>query len=535
MIPLSDSPPPNHKSVQILDRKQSPTYFASLKLYLSFHHRRTWLLLAVVLLQLLLILSGPALPFSPSAVPRNFTRAGEGQNWENPGEGSFENFTRGSETSGGQNRGNSIDGNFENSLGGQSWKDSGGGSDENDRECPYGKVFVYDLPPLFNSEIVRNCEEINPWSSRCDALSNGGFGRTAAADVSGIVPANLTSAWFWTDQFSLELIYHRRMENYRCRTLAAESAAAFYVPFYTGLAVERPLFAANSTAEDRDRLCNQMLDWVSDQPSFKKSDGWDHFITMGRISWDFRRSKDRDWGSSCIYKPRMRNITRLLIERNPWDYFDVGVPYPTGFHPASAAEVTNWQSFVATRRRRTLFCFAGATRGFIKNDFRTILLNQCYAEPGSCRVVDCGGSRCANGSSVILETFLHSDFCLQPRGDSFTRRSMFDCMIAGSIPVFFWNRTAYFQYQWFLPAEPGSYSVFIDRDAVQNGTSVKTLLQKIDKERVKKMREKVIEYIPRLIYANSAKGLQGMKDAFDVAVEGLLRRIKNQEGGYKWK
>ncbi|KAL0317688.1 UNVERIFIED_CONTAM: Xyloglucan galactosyltransferase XLT2 [Sesamum angustifolium] len=66
-----------------------------------------------------------------------------------------------------------------------------------------------------------------------------------------------------------------------------------------------------------------MLNWVSDQPFFKKSYGWDHFITVGRISWDFRRSKDGDWGSSCIYLPKMRNITRLLIEKNPWD-FDFG-------------------------------------------------------------------------------------------------------------------------------------------------------------------------------------------------------------------
>ncbi|KAK9021885.1 hypothetical protein V6N11_011850 [Hibiscus sabdariffa] len=259
-------------------------------------------------------------------------------------------------------------------------------------------------------------------------------------------------------------------------------------------------------------------------------------MTMGRITWDFRRSKNEDWGSSCLYMPGLRNVTRLLIERNPWDYFDVGVPYPTGFHPRSDSDVVQWQDFVRNRRRKTLFCFAGAPRSTIKNDFRGLLLNQCNNASGSCQAVNCAGTRCSNGTSVILETFLDSNFCLQPRGDSFSRRSVFDCMIAGSIPVFFWHRTAYLQYQWFLPNDPKSYSVFIHRDRVKNGTSIKTVLESYSREEVNQMKEKVIQYIPKLVYAKPEKGLQNMKDAFDIAIDGVLQRIKEQEQpGFKWK
>ena len=111
-------------------------------------------------------------------------------------------------------------------------------------------------------------------------------------------------------------------------------------------------------------------------------------------------------------------------------------------------------------------------------------------------------------------------------------------MVAGSIPVFFWRRTAYLQYEWFLPVEPESYSVFIDRNAVKNGTlTVKNVLEKFTKEEVRKMREKVIEYIPRLVYANTKQGLEGVNDAFDVAIEGVFKRIKEQEQPqfHKWK
>ncbi|KAL8557032.1 hypothetical protein ACS0TY_004486 [Phlomoides rotata] len=491
MLPVSDTAPCSKpKTPDVLDRK--PSYLSSLKPYLSLHHRRTWFFLSVLLLQLLLLLlSAPSLPFSLSA--------------SSP---PLHDDTR------------------DEILSKQAI----------DQSCPHGKVYVYNLQPQFNSEILSNCQNINPWHSRCDAFSNSGFGKSAAG-ISKIVPQKVSGAWFWTDQFSLEIIYHNRMLNHPCRTLNPESAAAFYIPFYLGLAIEKVLFNKTSTAEERDRHCKMMLDWVSDQPFFQKSKGWDHFITLGRITWDFRRSKDQDWGSSCIYMPRTHNITRLLIEKHPWDYFDIAVPYPTGFHPRSVDDVRTWQDFVSSRDRRTLFCFAGGTRGFIKNDFRGVLLNQCYSEPGSCRVADCGGSKCMNGSSAILETFLDSKFCLQPRGDSLTRRSIFDCMVAGSIPVFFWHRTAYLQYDWFLPGEPESYSVFIDRNAVRNGTlSIKATLDKISKERVEEMRRKVVEYIPKLVYANSSKGLGGgMKDAFEVAVEGFLKRVTEQGGGYTGK
>ncbi|GMI64612.1 glycosyltransferase 18, Xyloglucan L-side chain galactosylTransferase position 2 [Hibiscus trionum] len=278
----------------------------------------------------------------------------------------------------------------------------------------------------------------------------------------------------------MEVIYHNRILNHECRTTEPDSATAFYIPFYT------------------------------DQPYWNRSDGWDHFMTVGRITWDFRRSKNEDWGSSYLYMPSLRNITRLLIERNPWDYFDVGVPHPTGFNPRSDSDVVQWKKFVRNRRCQTLICFAGAPRSTIKNDFRGLLLSQYQ--------------------------FLDSNFCLQLRGDSFSRRSVFDCMIAGSIPVFFWHRTTYLQYQWFLPNDPKCYFVFIHRDLVKNRTSIKTVLENYSREEVNQMKEKVIQYIPKLVYAKPEKGLEKTNDAFDIAIDDVLQRIKEQEQpGFKWK
>ncbi|KAK6936360.1 Exostosin, GT47 domain [Dillenia turbinata] len=393
--------------------------------------------------------------------------------------------------------------------------------------CSLGRVYVYDLPEAFNEKLIENCDDIGPWNSLRDAVSNNGLGRPATG-LEGVVPKHLVPAWHWTEQYSGELIFHNRVMNHPCRTLEPESASAFYVPFYARFAVEKHLWS-NSSVADRDRVCEMMLRWVQDQPHWKRSNGWDHFIMIGRMTWDFRRMRDDGWGSRFLYMPAMKNVTRLLVERHPWDELDIGVPYPTGFHPRSDIDVLQWQDYVQSSTRKNLFCFVGGTRSKIKNDFRGVLFNHCKNESEVCKLVDCTGNWCTHGASKILETFLESDFCLQPRGDSHTRRSVFDCMLAGSIPVLFWERTAYDQYEWFLPAEPTSYSVYIDHRRVRNGTSIRGVLEKFSKEEIKKKREKVIEGIHKLVYAARSEGLETIKDAFDVALDGVLKRFKEHK------
>ncbi|KAE8709690.1 DEAD-box ATP-dependent RNA helicase 7 [Hibiscus syriacus] len=491
------------------ERKNSSGSFRSQSSFFSPNNNRLWLLVLIISLQIILLLMARALPF--------FHRRTHFPSPLSYSDKLLQNSSNVSST----HQLKSADISISEAV-------------SPPERCSSGRIYVYNLPAFFNRELLDNCADLDPWHSRCEALSNDGFGRKATG-LSGVVPEGLVPAWYWTDQFAMEVIYHNRILNHECRTTEPDSATAFYIPFYAGLAVGKYLWLGYSS-KDRDRYCEMLLKWLQDQPYWNRSDGWDHFMTMGRITWDFRRSKNEDWGSSCLYVPGLRNITRLLIERNPWDYFDVGVPYPTGFHPRSDSDVVQWQDFVRNRRRETLFCFAGAPRSTIRNDFRASLLSQCNNASGSCRAVNCTGTCCSNGTSLILETFLDSSFCLQPRGDSFTRRSVFDCMIAGSIPVFFWHRTAYLQYQWFLPNDPKSYSVFIHRDLVKNGTSIKSVLESYSREEVNQMREKVIRYIPKLVYAKPEKGLENTKDAFDVAIDGVLQRIKEQEQpGFKWK
>ncbi|XP_052160243.1 xyloglucan galactosyltransferase XLT2-like isoform X1 [Oryza glaberrima] len=408
------------------------------------------------------------------------------------------------------------------------------GAVDDAEECKAGLIYVYDLPPEFNHDLVAHCDRLWPWYSFCPYLSNGGLGRPAAEvpALSAVVPNASLPNWYNTDQFPLEVIVHRRLLSHRCRTIDASLATAFYVPFYAGLDVGSHLWGPNSTVADRDRAGARLLRWLRGQPFFAKSGGWDHFITLGRITWDFRRYGADGWGTNLVLMPGMENVTRLVIEGDRLDPLDVGVPYPTGFHPRRAADVRAWQEHVLSLDRRNLFGFAGAPRSGFPDDFRDVLLEECEdAGSDRCRAVDCRGTRCNDDGAAVMRLFMGSRFCLQPRGDSFTRRSLFDCMVAGAVPVLFWRRTAYDAYRWFLPrGEEGEWSVFIDRRALRVGNvSVRDVLEGYSERRVRRMRERVVEMIPRLVYGSSPDGLgDGMDDALDVALGGVLKRFRHR-------
>ncbi|KAI8534947.1 hypothetical protein RHMOL_Rhmol10G0136400 [Rhododendron molle] len=385
------------------------------------------------------------------------------------------------------------------------------------KACDYRRIYVYDLPPMFNYELMNSSDE----------NVNYGFG-PAANEFAGIVPESILPAWYWTDILSGEVVYHRRMLNYKCRTTEPESATAFYIPFYAGLALSQYLWG-NHTWRERDWHCEMLIKWVQQQKWWSRSNGSDHFIMLGRVTWDFRRWRevDGDWGSSFINMPAMQNVIRLSVEGDMWDKLEISVPYPSTFHPRSNFDIIKWQSFVGSRRRNHLFAFVGDAREPIQDDFQGILQEQCLTESMTCRHVDCGPENYIDGKTTVIAALLDSDFCLQPRGDEgFTRRLIFDCMVAGSIPVFFWRETVYFEYELFMPVEPESYSVFINSDDVRNGTDVRKVLEGYGRMEVETMRRKVVEYLPRFVYTKPSQGLEKIKDAFDIAIEGMLSKYK---------
>ncbi|XP_010278957.1 PREDICTED: xyloglucan galactosyltransferase MUR3-like [Nelumbo nucifera] len=397
--------------------------------------------------------------------------------------------------------------------------DNGSLADSN--SCSGRYIHMYDLPIRFNDDVIKDCRSLNVWYDMCRPLTNRGLGPQ-------LINCNKVfsdKGWYETDQFMLEIIFHERMKRYECLTNDSSLASAHYVPFYAGFDVSRYLWGFNTSIRDATPLA--LINWLRERSEWKVLGGRDHFLVAGRTTWEFRRltEEDSDWGNRLMVLPEGKNMTMLVIESSPWHRNDFAIPYPTYFHPSTDDEVFQWQNRIRRLRRRYLFSFAGAPRPNISGSVRGQIIEQCQAS-NKCRLLDCSTkSNCQNPSNV-MKLFQTSAFCLQPPGDSYTRRSAFDSMLAGCIPVFFHPGSAYVQYLWHLPKNYTKYSVFISEDDVKAGNvSIEEKLRRIPKEEVKAMREQVIQLIPGLIYANPSSTLETVEDAFDLAVRGVIDRV----------
>jgi hypothetical protein len=389
--------------------------------------------------------------------------------------------------------------------------------------CEGRYIYVHHLPRRFNDDVLKNCSVLVKWLDMCPFLTNLGFG-PQVENSEGVLSEK---SWFTTNQFLLEVIFHERMKKYKCLTNDSSFANAIYVPFYAGLDAGRYLWGYNISM--RDSLGSDLVKWLAQQPEWKRMWGRDHFFVLGRIGWDFRRQTDHDsdWGSKLMTLPESMNLTALSIETTSWSN-EFAIPYPTYFHPSSDDEVFQWQNRMQSHNRRYLFAFAGAPRPSANDSIRKEIIHQCLASRRTCNFLRCnsgGESRCDNPAEVI-KVFQDSVFCLQPPGDSYTRRSIFDSILAGCIPVFFHPFSAYAQYTWHLQRDYWRYSVFIPIDLVKDGfVSIKQVLLQISENEMLAMREEVIKLIPRVIYADPRSKLQTLEDAFDITLKGVLHRI----------
>ncbi|XP_068666057.1 probable xyloglucan galactosyltransferase GT17 [Aristolochia californica] len=388
-----------------------------------------------------------------------------------------------------------------------------------ERNCDIKAFFyMYELPEKFNSGLLRQCRNLSVYTDMCPHVANRGLGQP--------LPSFGSPSWYATHQFIGEMIFHARAENHPCRTKDPSKATLFYVPFYGGL------YASSKFREpdrgERDRLAVDLDEYLGRQSTWHKFNGGDHFLALGRTAWDFMRDDDGfDFGANRLLKlPHVLNMSVLTVERHPWQGVNQhGIPYTSYFHPSTTEEMVAWQDGMRRAHRPYLFSFVGAPRtGVEKAAVRDEILRQCEASP-RCHMVKCGrGASACHEPSEVLKVMTRSIFCMQPAGDSFTRRSVFDSVLAGCIPVFFSPHTAYTQYQWFFPAKPTAYSVYIPEDKVNR---MEEELIKIPSYKVESMRKTLINLIPSITYTHPNATEIEFKDAVDVALEQLVKHVRS--------
>jgi hypothetical protein len=338
-----------------------------------------------------------------------------------------------------------------------------------------------------------------------------------------------------TNQYALEVIVHNRMRLYECLTDDPAAATAVYVPYYPGLELQQHLCDPNFTV--RSGPSSEFIRWLSSRPHWAAFGGRDHFMVAAKTNWMFRQNETVTCGNDFLDHPESGNMTVLTYESNAWEPRDFAVPYPSYFHPTSAGEVAAWQARARAAERPWLYTFVGARRANGMLPIRDHIIDSC-ASSSRCRHVDCSDGACKSPRRVV-SAFAASNFCLQPNGDSYMRRSSVDSIMAGCIPVFFHEASTFKkQYRWHHPdpdssdGEERPYWVLIDPvEFLEGKVDIEEVLARYTDEEVGSMREEVIKMIPRFLYEDPRVRFGGgMRDAFDVSfdeVMGRMRRITN--------
>ncbi|CAA7060079.1 unnamed protein product [Microthlaspi erraticum] len=412
-----------------------------------------------------------------------------------------------------------------------------------DSECSGRWIHIRTLPSRFNLDLLSTCNRYPLTDDLCPFLANHGLGPKTHAR---------SRSWYRTDPLLLELIFHRRILEYPCLTPDPKLASAVYLPYYAGIDSLRYLYGSdvNSSADHGSDLLEFL---TRDSPEiWSRRSGHDHFLVMARPAWDFSQPLTVDppiWGTSFLERPEFFNLTALTLESRFWPWQEQAVPYPTSFHPHSMPFLESWIRRVRRSRRTSLMLFAGgggtSTTPNIRRSIRLECTNTNVTDTESeitsdfssetrkskiCDFVDCSNGICEHDPIRFMRPMLQSSFCLQPPGDTPTRKATFDGIIAGCIPVFFEDQTAKMQYKWHLPEEEFSeFSVTIPKEGVVfRGVRIADVLMSIPKEEVARLRERVIEMMPRVMYRRhgASMGLMNKKDAVDIAIDGVLKKIK---------
>mmetsp|Transcript_14902 Transcript_14902/g.38459 ORF Transcript_14902/g.38459 Transcript_14902/m.38459 type:complete len:788 (-) Transcript_14902:128-2491(-) len=228
----------------------------------------------------------------------------------------------------------------------------------------------------------------------------------------------------------------------------------------------------------------------------------------------------------------------------------IAVPYPTSFHAASDEAFERHVKTVRKDERHHLAVMYASShnKGLDGPELRMALNEQCTSSKRCRNLLDLvhqhpdGTNATMNLSNLDVHGELRrATFCLEPQGDTPTRSQIFECLMTGTIPVFFsscarpdlvYER----MYEPFLPRYDrssfgaGDWAVVLDSSRVMNEPGyMEDELSRLarDKIKVHTMRRNIVAIMPQLQYPrHRGKTLSKYQpDALEV-----LRTVLSQRG-----
>eukprot|EP01038_Epipyxis_sp_PR26KG_P008500 gene8500-11492_t len=291
------------------------------------------------------------------------------------------------------------------------------------------KYYIYEWPHLMNRYANRSDRshghhgvEFPHWYSQY------GAGRIM----------NRTEHEHKTSQFSLFKIMIERLQlDESRRTFDPNLATTFIIPYDIGMD------ATFTESNGRMRrtgcpIAKEVIPLLQSSSYFNKNNGYNHLLINSLSIDDYMFvSKDRS------FEMKNRGIN--------WH----AVPFPSDYHynmNITAPILPPWERATFPRllhnNQQIIISFLGTTKVFnqVSTSIREALVLQCNNHSDICKHVEYYHEY--DRSQHIISR--DSIFCLQPPGNLPTRKSVFDSILSGCIPVFFHPLTAKLMYEWHI-------------------------------------------------------------------------------------
>lgn len=406
------------------------------------------------------------------------------------------------------------------------------------------RLFVYRLPEGYRDP-----------SDATNGMPADAVGRPLRIGREGLE----RSLWS-SEQYSIASLIYQRALAWRCRVHDPALADLFFVP-----AFKPRLGATQSCAEGaatNHRALIQRLRLELPNTSMPQSHpfptvttleargGADHIILNPRsgMSWERFPFCELALGSpsfgAALYlamEQAPRNGTwvypegycgQVCVDKyypqlvpEPWYW---SIPWTSTVHlDTQSAQTPPWADTRSQRRHLVAAHFGTEHKPVLPKptlQLRQRLISQCKAQP----------SRCSYSlpRSPERTALLHweSTFCLQPGGDTITRKGIVDALLLGCIPVLFHGGQAA-QWGWHWGAWVKSATITLNQSAVRHGAlNVIDHLASLPSSKVHSLRQTIRRHAHRMHYAAVdtsvlPAALKGWAspDAFEVTLEGAWR------------
>ena len=302
---------------------------------------------------------------------------------------------------------------------------------------PY-KIYIYDLPTKYNKNLL-GCRHHMFHFEQCV------YGPTLHKEP-GVIFTD-------TCQFTLDVILHHNLLFSPYRTLNPEEADVFYVPFYG---------AVHCFCRSGEQLESRLITEINRFPYYRQ--GKPHILSVGKIEKEQSSTtcplllQEWTWNTTALgiesyYFKRLplTDEKRHRMRNAPRGYPKfVVVPYPSYVHFDEPSGGHYHNGIYSHKRRVFVFLAAGDGRF---NPFRNIIVDKLPTKTRMSPEAYYTSEQhpatrnlsnmwlIVPGSGMLVNTTIQwmreSVFCLQPPGYSPTRKSIYDGILCGCIPVFF--------------------------------------------------------------------------------------------------